>query len=125
MWTKPTRAASRPSLAEGSRPVSAQHPAAAPTVGVTLARAVARARPATEADVPAVLHLFDELFAASTRTGGRSPDEAPGTPRRRDEAEQRERAAVAPPGKPLFVAGLGGLGALRTPVPPPPGLRGK
>src|SRR4051812_22438433 len=104
MWTKPTRAASRPCLAEGSRPVPAEHPAAARSVGVTLARAVARARPATEADVPTVLHLFDELFAAATRTGGRSPDEVPGTSGRRAEAEQRYRASFADPDSRLLVA---------------------
>ena len=54
--------------------------------------------------MPAVLHLFDELFAASSRTGGRSPDEAFGTAGRRDEAEQRYRASLDDPDNRLLVA---------------------
>jgi GNAT superfamily N-acetyltransferase len=78
-----------------------------------VARAVARARPATEADVPAVLHLFDELFAASTRTGGRGPDEVPSTAGRRAEAEQRYRASLADLDSRLLVAVVDDV----TPVP--------
>jgi GNAT superfamily N-acetyltransferase len=58
-----------------------------------VARAVARARAATAADVPAVLELFDQLRAASTRRSA-STATTVGDVDPRAEAEQRYRAAL-------------------------------
>ncbi len=66
--------------------------------------------------MPAVLHLFDELFAASTRTGGRSPDEAFGTAGRRDEAEHRYRASLDDPDNRLLVAVVDDPAPVTSPV---------
>jgi GNAT superfamily N-acetyltransferase len=70
-----------------------------------VARAVARARAATAADVPAVLQLFDELLAASTRAanGSRTTSGAPVIDHRA-EAEQRYRAALDDVDSRLIVA---------------------
>ncbi len=58
-----------------------------------MARAVCRARPATSADLPAVLELFDALLATSSRRGAR-PGTAAGAVDPRAEAEQRYAAAL-------------------------------
>lgn len=75
-----------------------------------MARAVARARPATAADVPAVLDLFDELLAASSRRGARTTSSA-GAVDLRAEAEQRYRAALDHDDARLFVAVVDDLDA--------------
>jgi GNAT superfamily N-acetyltransferase len=82
-----------------------------------VARAVARGRAATEADIPIVLGLFDEMLAASPRAAARV---SPGAVNRRAEAEQRYRAAlddvdsrllVTVVDDPAGVAGVRGVGA--------------
>jgi GNAT superfamily N-acetyltransferase len=57
-----------------------------------VARAVARARPATSADIAAVLELFDDLLSASRRLT--RPAAAAGAADPRVEAEQRYLAAL-------------------------------
>lgn len=68
-----------------------------------MARAVARVRPAVEADVPSLLGLFDELFAAGSRTTARGGS-APGAVDPRAEAEQRYRSALDDVDSRLLVA---------------------
>jgi GNAT superfamily N-acetyltransferase len=79
-----------------------------------VARAVARARAATADDVPAVLDLFDELLAASTRSSSatRGVKAAPAVDHRA-EAEQRYRTALDDVDARLFVAVVDDAGAVR------------
>ncbi|HSP36765.1 MAG TPA: GNAT family N-acetyltransferase [Frankiaceae bacterium] len=79
-----------------------------------MARAVARARAATAADVPAVLDLFDELQEASTRTSSatRGVNALPGVDHRAD-AELRYRAALDDVDARLFVAVVDDAGPSR------------
>lgn len=74
-------------------------------------RTVARARPATEADVAQVLHLFDELRTASPRAGGRALGSGVGSTSPRDDAEQRYRKSLKDPDARLLVAVLDGMPA--------------
>jgi GNAT superfamily N-acetyltransferase len=67
-------------------------------------RAVARARTAVEADVPALLQLFDGLLAAGSRAGTASRAVAGSVVDHRAEAEARYRAALDDVDSRVFVA---------------------
>lgn len=75
-----------------------------------MVRAVARARTAVEADVPALLELFDGLLAAGTRAGTASRAVAGPVDHRR-EAEARYRNALRDPDHRIFLAVVDGSGA--------------